>query len=143
MELNTKQHGIINYKTEDIIEFNKGLPGFEELKKFILFPVEANDVFSVLHSLEDLNIGFIVIPPFNFIKDYEFNIEDERLREINITSPEDILILNPITLNSKIENITVNLRAPIIINTKNKQAEQVILDNDKYLIKYPLFKEGI
>ena len=53
MKLNTKYHGVKEYEEKDIINFKKGLPGFEGLKKFILFPVEDNDVFSILHSVEN------------------------------------------------------------------------------------------
>jgi flagellar assembly factor FliW len=38
-----------------------------------------------------------------------------------------------------VEHITTNLKAPIIINIKQKLGEQIILDNDKYKIKHPLF----
>ena len=142
MELLTKQYGTINYDKEEIIEFRKGLPGFEDLKNFLLFPVEENNIFYVLHSIENTYIGFIVVSPFDFIKDYEFKIEDEKLKELNISSQEEVKIFNIVTLNSKFQKTTVNLKAPIIINTKLKLGEQIIIDNEKYFIKHPLFKEG-
>lgn len=141
MKLNTKYHGIREYSKEDIITFKKGLPGFEHLKKFILFSVEENELFSILHSIEDEEIGIVVISPFTLFNDYEFKLSDEKLEELKITSPEDVLVLNTVTLNSVISNITTNLKAPIIINIKEKLGEQIILDSDKYKIKHPLFKE--
>lgn len=140
MKLNTKFHGVKNYEEKDVITFNKGLPGFNELKKFILFSVEENDLFSILHSIEDEQIGLVVISPFVKFNEYEFRISDEKIEELKITSPEDVVVLNTVTLHSKAEEITTNLRAPIIINIKEKLGEQIILDSDKYLIKQPLFK---
>lgn len=139
MKLNTKYHGIKEYNEEDIITFNKGIPGFEGLKKFIVFPLEDNSFFSILHSIENGEIGLIVINPFAKFKDYEFKLSEEKLAELKITSTEEVLVLNTVTLNSNIENITVNLKAPIIINIKTKQGEQIILDNERYLIKQTLF----
>jgi flagellar assembly factor FliW len=141
MKLETKYHGIIEYKEEDIIIFKKGFPGFEKLKKFILFPLEENEVFSILHSIEDCEIGFVVVSPFDVMKEYEFELDDNKLKELNITNNEQVLVVNTVTLNSNIENITVNLRAPIIINNEENLAQQVILNNDKYLVKHPLIKE--
>ena len=139
MELVTKYHGIIEYSSEDVIVFNKGLPGFKELKNFIIFPLEKNKVFSILHSVEDTEIGLILVSPFNVIKDYEFKIPDSYIKELVIAKPEEVLVLTTVTLSSNIENITTNLKAPIIINIKEKLGEQLILDNDKYKIKEPLF----
>jgi flagellar assembly factor FliW len=141
MELNTKMHGLKEYEEKDIITFNKGLPGLEELKKFILFSVEENEMFSILHSIDDKDIGLVVISPFLKFKDYEFKLSDEKLKELMIQSNEDVLVVNTVTLHSDIENITTNLKAPIIINIKERLGEQIILDSDKYFIKHPLFKE--
>jgi flagellar assembly factor FliW len=141
MKINTKYHGIREYEDKDIITFKKGLPGFEDLRGFIIFPVEENEVFSILHSIEDEKIGFVVISPFYVIKDYEINLSDDCIDELKIKSPEDVMLLNTVTLNSDINKITTNLKAPIIINIKTKLGEQIILENDDYLIKQPLIKE--
>lgn len=140
MELVTKHHGVIEYNDEDIIMFKKGLPGFKELKKFIVFTLESNKDFSVLHSIEDIEVGLVMVSPFAIMKDYEFKIPDSFIEELEIARPEDVLALTTVTLSSNIEKITTNLKAPMIINIKEKLGEQLILDNDKYKIKHTLFK---
>lgn len=141
MKLTTKYHGVKEYKDEDVITFKKGLPGFEELKKYIIFPAEENELFNILHSIENEELGLIVISPFELIKDYEFKLSDEKINELKITSPEEIMVINTVTLSSKLENITTNLKAPIIININERLGEQIILDNEKYKIKHPLLKK--
>lgn len=141
MEVKTKYHGTVSFEERDIIKFNKGLPGFESLKSFILLPVEGSDVFKILHSIEDEEIGLIVVSPFEFIKDYEVELKDEFIHELSIKREEDVLILNTVTLNSNISNITANLRAPIIINIREALGEQIILEDENLSIKYPLIRE--
>ena len=143
MELITKHHGVQVYSDKDVIKFKKGLPGFKKLKKFILFPLESNEVFSILHSIEDVEIGLVLVSPYDVIKDYEFKIPDNYVVELQINKPEEVLVLTTVTLNSDIENMTTNLKAPIIINIKEKSGEQLILDNDKYKIKEPLFRRTV
>lgn len=143
MKLNTKYHGICEYEEKDTITFNKGLPGFENLRKFIILPVEDNDIFSILHSTEDNGVGFVVVSPFNVVKEYQFELDGEVINRLKINNQRDVLIVNTVTLSSEIQKITANLRAPIIINTKENLGEQIILNNEDYLIKYPLFKEDI
>jgi len=140
MELITKYHGVREYNDEDVIVFKKGLPGFKELKNFIIFPLESNEVFSILHSIEDIGVGLVLVSPFTVAADYEIKIPDNYIKELQIAKTEEVLVLTTVTLNSNIENMTTNLKAPIIINIKEKLGEQLILDNDKYKIKQPLFK---
>jgi flagellar assembly factor FliW len=141
MKLNTKFHGVREYKEEDVIVFHKGIPGFEEYRKFILFPVEENDIFSILQAVEDEEVGIVTVSPFARFKDYELKLSDEKLKDLKITNPDEVLVLNTVTLSSKVEDITTNLKAPIIVNIKEKLGEQIILDNEAYLVKHPLFKE--
>ncbi|MGH4121138.1 flagellar assembly protein FliW [Clostridium sp.] len=140
MEIVTKYHGVVSYSEEDVIVFKKGLPGFKELKKFIIFPLKSNEAFSILHSIENIAIGLVLVSPFTILIDYEFKIPETNLKELGIEIPEDVEVLTTVTLNSNIENMTTNLKAPIIINIKAKLGEQLILDNDKYKVKEPLFK---
>lgn len=141
MKLNTKYSGVVEYEQEDVITFKKGIPGFKSLKDFIIFPIEGNEVFSMFHSIEDTTVGIPVVSPFSVCKDYEFKLSDEIIEELNVKSPEDVLVLTTVTINSNYKDITVNLKAPIVINIKEKIGEQIILDNENYKIKHPIFQE--
>jgi flagellar assembly factor FliW len=141
MILNTTYHGAKEYEEKDIIKFNNGIPGFENLKHFIHFSLEENEFFSIIHSIEDLTIGLVVVSPFYVMKDYEIDLNDEMVKALNIENSKDVTLLNTVSLNSDISKITVNMRAPIVINIKSRLGEQIILNDEKYLIKQPLFKE--
>ena len=141
MEINTKYHGIIEYNEDEIITFKKGIPGFESLSKFILFPLEENDEFKILHSVEDEKLGLLVISPFSIEKDYEIKLSERVIGELKIADPTEVMVVNTVTLDSDIKKCTTNLQAPIIINTTKRLGEQIIMDNGRYNIKYPLFKE--
>ena len=128
-------------KEENVITFNNGLPGFENLKTFVLEDIEEAKPFKLLKSLEDEEIGFVTIVPFDFKKDYEVKLTESVINSLKIENPEEVLILNTVTLNSNIKKITTNLKAPIIINIKNNLGYQMILDRENYSIKHPLIKE--
>lgn len=140
MELNSKHHGVVNYSEEDIIFFKNGLPGFEDLKKFIVFPLKDNDSFSIIHSIEE-DLGIILISPFMVKENYEFKLEGNILEELKIKEPNEVMVYTTVTLNSNIEKITTNLKAPIVINRFSKLGKQIIIDNESYKIKELIFKE--
>ena len=120
------------------ILFEKGIPGFEDYKYFDLNVIKDNEKFYSIVSKEDDNIGFISISPFEINKDYEIDLDDEFVKELDIKSGKDVLVLCLITLGKTLKDSTANLKAPIIINIKNNRGKQLILQDDKYKIEEPL-----
>ncbi|TDS34750.1 flagellar assembly factor FliW [Halanaerobium congolense] len=142
MELMTRDFGKIEIEKDQIINFKGGLPGFEEYQEFVLLPFADDSPFIIMQSIVNPELAFITIEPRNLISDYEFEISDKKEKELKINSIEEILVLNIITLKNKIENITANLSAPIIINLKERLGSQIILDNHKLSVRYPIFAEA-
>lgn len=124
------------------IKFRKPLLGFDNLVEFEIVDVEINRIFKEVNSLEDENIGFLAISPFDMDENYEIKLSDNDIKELEIENPEDVLLLNIITLGDSLATSTVNMRAPIVINIKNKLASQIVIQNDKYDIKAPFNLRG-
>ena len=120
------------------ILFEKGIPGFENYRYFNVNIVEGNKKIYNIVSKEDSNIGFISISPFDIKKDYEIDLDDEFIKELDIKDEKDVLVICLITLGKSLKDSTANLKAPIIINIKNNRGKQLILRDDKYKIKEPL-----
>ena len=55
-------------------------------------------------------------------------------------SEEDMLVLVTVTVPHEIEKMSVNLMAPIIINAATRKAVQVILNDDSFPVKYPIYE---
>ena len=140
MEIISPIHGKMEYRESEVLTFEKGIPGFQDLKKFIIKEVSSESPFSVMQSIEDKYIGFIIISPFLIDDKYEIKLSDEIIKSLDIENSENVLLYTIVTLKEKIEHITTNLKAPIVINTKNNKAEQYILDSEKYKIREKVFK---
>jgi len=138
MKFISKVHGEMQYEENNIITFNKGIPGFNELKKFILLDLQEYEPFKLLQSLENDEISLIVTSPYGFFEDYEIKLGEETIKNLEIKYPEQVMILTTVTLNSDVKKITTNLQGPIVINTSNNFGEQIVLDNSKYKVKSPL-----
>jgi flagellar assembly factor FliW len=141
MFINTKFLGDIEIDKKDIISFEHGLPGFNTLHDFALLPVEGNAALSYMQSIQEVNVCFILMNPFLIIEDYEIDISDETVTDLIIEKPEDICLYSILTITENIKDITANLAAPIIINTVNNKAVQEILNDNRYRIKYKVYRE--
>lgn len=141
MNIQTKYFNQITIDEKDILHFENGIPGFLDEKKFILLPLTDDKIYLILQSITTPELAFVVTEPFLFFKDYDFNLEDSVIEQLNIQDPADVRVLNILTLQDPFEKTTVNLQAPIIINRKNNKAKQVILNNTSYTTKHKLFNE--
>jgi flagellar assembly factor FliW len=143
MKINTKYHGEIDINQKEVLFFEKGIPGFQDEKQFIILPLSDDQTFSVLQSLESEYLAFVIANPFLFKKEYDFEIEDSVVEDLEIQSNNDVQVYTILTVQDTFEKTTANLQAPIIINIKNNKAKQVILNKGDYQTKHPIFKESV
>ncbi|MED1873016.1 flagellar assembly protein FliW [Brevibacillus borstelensis] len=120
------------------VYFEEGIPGFLDLRFFQIKQQEKDSPFFLLVSLENPSIEFGLINPFSFFSNYEFQVDQQMKGQLGINDDTAIIVLNIVTIQGGGE-VTVNMKAPVIINLDNQKAKQVILNDDRYPIRQPLF----
>lgn len=124
---------------KNIINFPKGIIGFEQLKNFIVIINEDIAPFMFLQSLDDDNINFVCVESFNVKDDYSFNLNETVTDRLELNNMSEVLLLSIVTISENIEKSTANLLSPVVINMRTMQAEQVILDGAVYPVKYNIW----
>ncbi len=141
--IQTKYHGEIEINKEEILHFEKGIPGFLDEKEFVILPLSDDDqTFSIMQSVNTSYAAFVITNPFNFFQDYEFKLDDSVLEELGIKSEKDVLTYSILTIEAPFNKTTANLQAPVIINAANHKAKQVILNDGNYKTKHLIFQKG-
>ena len=142
MKLKTKIFGEIEIDEEKVICFENGIVGFPELKRFALVhDVEKEDGGTVrwMQSLEEPAFAMPVLDPLVIMPDYNPQVEDELLKPIGGLDPDHVLVLVTLTVPSDIKKMSINLRAPILVHAQSRKACQIIVDDEKYSVKYPIY----
>ncbi|MBM7559606.1 flagellar assembly protein FliW [Marinitoga litoralis] len=138
---NTK-FGELEIAENDIIYFENGIPGFENLKKFYVYFSKETFPIQWLISLDNLDITFPIIDPLLVRVDYSFDLPKDLVEYLEVNEPEDVKIFTIMTIpHGDPENITVNLKAPVLISKINNKGIQLILDDDEYHLKHNVKKE--
>lgn len=132
--------GEVEFTDEDIITMSSPILGFPDLHDFLLISSEKSFPFIWLQSTEDHNICFILIEPKMFHTDYNPRINKRELKILGADSLDELKLFGIVVVPDDPQGATVNLRAPILINTEKKLAKQLVLDDEKWQIKAPLFK---
>lgn len=142
MLVETKWFGKVDIAEDKIITFDKGLMGLDEYKKYtIIYDSTEDDKDGImwLQSLDEVTLAIPVVDPMIIKADYDPVVEDELLKSIQIEANTQFLVLVTMTVPSDITKMTVNLKAPIVINAENLKACQVIAENEDYVVKFPVY----
>ncbi|MCA1983192.1 flagellar assembly protein FliW [Nocardioides nematodiphilus] len=112
-----------------VIELVESMPGFPDDHRFELAHLDESGVLGTLRSLDHDGLQFLVVPATHFFPDYEPVVSDETVTALGIEAVEDVLLLLVVNAAKTLADTTVNLRAPLLINTTSLKAAQVILDD--------------
>ncbi|MDY5577990.1 MAG: flagellar assembly protein FliW [Lachnospiraceae bacterium] len=141
MGIQTKLFGEIEVNEEKKICFPGGIIGFPDLQNFLLIhdAEKENNSISWLQSVEEPAFAMPVIDPLVLISDYNPMVEDEMMGILGELSPENLLVLVTMTIPADITKMTANLKAPIVINAGNNKACQLIVEDEHYEVKHPIY----
>ena len=143
MKINTSRFGELEVDESSIFIFIEPILGYEHLSKFFIVDHMPESPFKWLQSIENGNVAFPITAPGNFGLDYQFIIPEDEAKKLNITKAENILSLNVVCIPQGAPQFaTINLLGPIIINTVNKKAMQLVLANSNFSAKHKLFARG-
>ena len=146
MKLDTKHFGQIDVDDSKVIDFNEGVPGFVDLRKFVLLaePGEQSDkstgLFYWLQSVDDPSIAFVMVNMVKYMPEYNPLVEVEQIEDLGQYDPDKFFFYNIAVLPENIKDATVNLKAPVIINNELKKGKQVICTNEEYTVSHFMFK---
>ena len=99
MNIKTTRFGEIEINDDKIIEFEQGIPGFDEEKQFVIIPYDEKSPFLFMQSVKQEDLAFLIINPFLIFADYEFEIDDASIEDLTVKQSEDLLIYTIITMN--------------------------------------------
>lgn len=140
MKINTRDFGETEIDESTILSVPNGIIGFEDTKKYTLISPLGENVFPMwLQSVEKTEPCFVVYDPMQIYPDYRFEITDEEQALLKIDENTPYRCLTVAIVPDDYKKTTINLRCPIVINTRDNIAAQVMLED--YDFKCPVYSE--
>ncbi len=141
MEFASTRFGRISVEPDRIISFPEGLPGFERLREFVLlYPEETRPLFW-LQSVEEGGIALPLIQTFEIIADYSIDIYEGELQTLQTNTPEDLMVMSVVVIPQDVRQMTANLAAPILVNSKCNIGKQIVVDASGHDTRQPIFQD--
>lgn len=135
MKISTLLFGEIEIETEQMIDFPLGIPGFPQEHQFVFLDI-PDTPFTSMQSVTS-PVHFFVINPFEFFKEYEFQIPDQVIEFLQIERPENVVTWSIVALKDDLAQSTANMQAPVIVNSQSRKGKQLVLN--QYQIRQPIF----
>lgn len=132
----------INYDKKILIE--KGLLGISDKLYFCItqLPVKKFPQFKLLQSLEEFSLSLILMPIS--LQNEIIAAQDllDTIQDLSI-SPENCDIFLVVNVYRDLSNVrlSVNARAPIFVDKTTSKGEQMVLRNNKYMVRHMISGE--
>jgi flagellar assembly factor FliW len=141
MMIETSRFGSIAVSENDIITFPEGMLGFSKIDQYVLVERADDSLFIWLQALKKPTVAFPLLEPQILERNYRVEMIDEDLKTIRMKDLKHSKVFSIITIPTDPTKMTANLKAPVVINVKDKLAKQVILHNQDYPIRKAIFSE--
>ena len=141
MKINTTRFGELEVDKKDIIEFTEGLLGFENLKKFFIVDPGDQTLILWLQSIDDASTAFPIIEPKIFQPIYMVKLLPVELNSLALENLQNASVYTVLTIPQNVTEMSANLKAPIIINNKTKNARQIVLQDSKLEVRFKMYMD--
>jgi flagellar assembly factor FliW len=132
----TSRFGPVDVIVDSIIEFPDGLIGLGG-RRYALLSTDAKSPFLWLQSLDNEAVALPVTNPHRFFDEFVVELADADAESLGFDDgfPADVYVT--VTASSVLTDITVNLKAPILI--RDGKGHQLINQHEDAAVKAPLF----
>jgi flagellar assembly factor FliW len=128
MEVNTTRFGSLQVDAEDLIHFPAGILGLEECRDWVLLKDAQNDAVAWLQSVQRPRIALPLVSPRRFVPDYHIRVAQAELAPLQL---EDVRAVQVVVIAGRTDHsITLNLKAPLLINMARRLGRQVVTNGD-------------
>ena len=136
MKIESPRYGTLEVDPGNVIEFPRGLPGFENCHRFSLFhPEGENPKYFILQSLDETDVAFYLADPSSFGFSYEISLSDEESAAIGLTDPSSAVVAVMLAKTESGEPLRANLNAPLVINLAARRGLQHVFAQLNYEVK--------
>jgi len=144
MDIITTRFGTLSVDPQDELIFESGLIGLEHCRRWVVLTDTKNPTLGWLQSLDEGHIALGVVSPRRFVPDYQLRADRADLQTLQLATARDAEVVviasrqaNGQQAGGQEGGLTLNLRAPLVINVERRRGCQVIAKDD-LPVQFPL-----
>ena len=139
MKFSTSRFGDIEVPDDTILVFENGLPGFPDCTRFVVLDHDRDTPLKWLQCVERTEVAFLIVEPEQVLSSYELVVPDTVLNQLEWTEGDDPNhVAAFVILHMDGDQLTANLRAPIVVNIAKRRAHQLILEDSSISMQHSI-----
>jgi len=134
MQIKTRLFGEIEISDEKVINLVHGLIGFPDMKRYtLIFDEEKKDKGNImwLQSLDETDFAMPVMLPHKVKPDYAPELKVDSLEQLGELTEDNLFVLVTVRVPKDPKEASINLKAPIIINSDTNVGDQIIIEGSE------------
>jgi flagellar assembly factor FliW len=140
MQIESSRFGALEVRDDTVLTFPDGLIGLPG-QRYVLIAQSDRTPFYWLHSADHPDVAVPVTMPWLFFADYEVRVSDEDAAGLSVDDPGSVEIFCVVRAAAAIEEFTINLAGPVVVNAERRIGRQIINAAGGYAVRQPLFSE--
>ncbi len=141
MLINTTRFGRMEIDDQRIMTFPKGILGFSREKQYVLMEASKDSCFFWLQAINRPDLAFVITDPSFFVSSYRVPLNSDQMRELGIEILDDAQVF--VIVNKYDNTLTGNLQGPLVINTKDRLGEQLVLSDRRFTTRMNLVELSV
>jgi flagellar assembly factor FliW len=119
----------------ETVTFPNGIPGFESCRRWVVLAAESHTPLRRLHAVDGAEASFLALDPRQVLDGYRCDLSDSDRARIGADEKSPLLWLALVSVEPN-GAVSVNLRAPIVINPKTMMGQQVLPHDCLYPLRH-------
>jgi flagellar assembly factor FliW len=132
MVIETSRFGPLDLDETVYIEFPWGIPGFEQVKRYVLLE-HSEGPFQWLQAVDEPSVAFVVCQPE--VVGLRYCVPVEKAMPIRLEALEDLVVLVMVSFDREQKRIRPHWRGPLLFNSSSRLGCQWSMDESE-LKKY-------
>ena len=143
MLIQTTRFGEVEIQDHDILTFPSGMLGFSAERHFVMIEDEMGSPFQWLQSVEKQDLTFVTINPETAVSAFSLDITVDHMKKLDTEQVDDLSVRVIVTMAKKLQDVTINLQGPLLINFSKKLGLQFVVADGRYNTRHPLFGDRL
>jgi flagellar assembly factor FliW len=132
MQIGTKHFGTVEIEVDDILLFPQGVIAFEDCRHWVLLADADNPALAWLQSVSREEVALPVVSPRRFAPGYSVHVARGQLTPLEFSQFDQAYVLSVVSQSDG--DLTLNLKAPLIINLDRRLGRQVITSDEQPVV---------
>jgi flagellar assembly factor FliW len=133
VQIETSHFGTLEIEPTDILLFPHGVIAYENCRHWVLLADSDNPALAWLQSTSRPEVALPVVSPRRFAPDYRVHVAKGQLAPLEFSQFDQAYVLSIVSQSDG--DLTLNLRAPLIINLDRRLGRQVITADEQSVAK--------